>query len=72
MYCVVIASYANIANAQGHLSRLRAKGYEADIQESGELYRVAIGEKNRKEAEKLLQQLRRELDSDAWLLLLTE
>lgn len=72
MYCVVIASYANVTNAQAHLTKLRAKGYEADIQESGELYRVAIGEKNRKGAEKLLHQLRRELDSSAWLLLLTE
>ncbi len=70
-YFIIAGSFGNISNAERLIKNLKIKGYDAIIADTNArgLFRVAImGFSNMTEAERQLIAIRRETNSQAWIL----
>ncbi len=68
-YLLVVGSYKNLKNANELKSVLSDEGYNTDIVESGDFYRVCIGQfTDKSQALKELNRIRRQINYSVWIL----
>ncbi|WP_421751172.1 SPOR domain-containing protein [Croceimicrobium sp.] len=65
---VIVGAFSSSSNAQNYVEQLKGQGWSAYSYRAGNLNRVAIGKlKNRNQANSLLNQVKQQVNSRAWV-----